>query len=380
MRLTVNALSVKMGGAATYLQNVLPELVAQLDGSLASPIVVWGGGGLMAHNGSKGRLEFRASPASSSGGVHRLMFDQVQLPRMLRREHQDVLFSSASFGPLLCPCRQVLLVRNSAYFSKEYFSRMTSRSLRFKLRVQRWLTLRAIARSDHVLFPTQAMQHMVAAHTGGVRPNWSVAPYGARHDLFTPARPDAKQGSIIRLLHVSHYCDQKNIGTLLRALEKLQARSPGRYHLTLTADLNNLSEEETRHCPTLRVDRALMNQLAGQGVVTDLGSVPYGSLPDHYRQADIFVFPSYTESFGHPLVEAMACGLPVLAADEDVNREMCGDAGVYFPTFNAGVLADQIETVARDLTLRDELRARSLARAPGFDWKHHVSVLVKALG
>ena len=61
-----------------------------------------------------------------------------------------------------------------------------------------------------------------------------------------------------------------------------------------------------------------------------------------YRACNIYVTPAYAESFAHPLVEAMASGLPVVAADTEVHREICQDAAIYFPRFSPEDMADRI--------------------------------------
>ncbi len=382
MRVAINATSAKMGGAATYLFNLLPQLVRQLEGDRESSIVVWTGPDVGRLSGLHRRVEVRTHEGAANGGLRRLLFDQLELPRALRRGAFDVLFSSANLGPLRSPCRQVLLVRNPIYFSPEYERRMVNRRVKLRLRFQRWLTLRAIEGADQVLFPTRAMMTMVASYIPGPRANWSVAPYGVRHDLFSPP-PSRDEGrdrpSMVQLLHVSHYCDQKDLGTLLRALALLDQRHPGKYHLTLTAGLEGLRDQSNPHCPSLAEDRRLLRRLDSRGVVTDLGAVPYEALPERYRRADLFVFPSYTESFGHPLVEAMASGLPVLAADVPVNREMCGDAAAFFPTFDSRALAELIEGLTTRRASLGAMRESGLARSAEFTWERHAAQLVAAM-
>ena len=65
----------------------------------------------------------------------------------------------------------------------------------------------------------------------------------------------------------------------------------------------------------------------------ELGAVPYSQLHQVYRECSMYVAPAYAELFAHPLVEAMASGLPVVAADSAVHREICQDAALYFPRF-----------------------------------------------
>ncbi len=90
----------------------------------------------------------------------------------------------------------------------------------------------------------------------------------------------------------------------------------------------------------------LVGQLEIAESVVELGAAPYASLHHLYRQCSLYVTPAYAESFAHPLVEAMASGLPVVAADTAVHREICQDAAVYFPRFSPEELATQVCHIA----------------------------------
>jgi glycosyltransferase involved in cell wall biosynthesis len=92
-----------------------------------------------------------------------------------------------------------------------------------------------------------------------------------------------------------------------------------------------------------------------------------------YLDSDIFIFPSLTESFGFPLAEAMSYGLPIVAADTPVNREICGEAAVYFSPLNPEDLARQVRRVAADAPLRQQLSVRGQEEARRkFRWDTHV--------
>jgi glycosyltransferase involved in cell wall biosynthesis len=385
MRLVVNAISAKVGGAVTYLQNVLPELRDQLGDESSEEMVVWRGPAVTGHRDWPAGIQYREDAAVSgrvtarANPIRRLYFDQVRLPKALRRDGADVLFSSANYGPLRCPCRQVLLVRDSSYFDQTYLARIKGRTARLYAMFQRRLTLRCMKTADIVMFPTGAMRDLLVPYFGGTQPNWCVAHYGTRHDLFYPAvERDARRESPVRLLHVSLYSDQKNVGTLLRAVARLRdVPSPG-YRLRLTAGFEREEFSDHPATPSFRADRQLYRELHRNGVAEDLQWRQYGTLPELYRSADVFVFPSYTESFGHPLVEAMATGLPIVAADTPVNRELCGDAAVYCAPFDAEGWARAIRRVSEDGELGRELSARAIQRAKAHTWRTHVVQLMAA--
>jgi glycosyltransferase involved in cell wall biosynthesis len=387
MKIAINAVSAKRGGSVTYLQNMLPVLREKLGGVERDQVVVWRPEGQTADARWPAGIEYRQD-AAATGGVGavgstlgRLWFDQVSLPRTLRSEGFDVLFSSANFGPLRVGSRHVLLVRNAAYFDSVYLGRVRAARVLAYYTLQRLLTLRCIETADAVLFPTFAMRDLVASHTGSVGSNWSVAPYGTRHDLFRSngGRPLA-QRKHVELLNVSLYCDQKNLGTLMGAVELLQAETPERFRLTLTAGFGQDWMSNDPYFPRFVEERTVYQRLHERGVVRDADWSRYGSLPALYHSSDIFVFPSYTESFGHPLVEAMAAGLAIVAADVPSSRELCGDAAVYFSPFDVRACADALRKVADSPVLAGELRAKAIARAAEFTWERHVSELTRAMG
>src|SRR5437660_1430135 len=106
MRVLFNAVSAKVGGAVTYINAVARELAASdqhefifiVPKQLAANI-----------HGISARFQVIASDVGYTSAVQRFWFDQVGLPRIIRRERIDVLFSTANFATLRCPCRQVLL-------------------------------------------------------------------------------------------------------------------------------------------------------------------------------------------------------------------------------------------------------------------------------
>ncbi len=91
--------------------------------------------------------------------------------------------------------------------------------------------------------------------------------------------------------------------------------------------------------------------------------------PALYNAADAFVFPSWYEGFGMPVLEAMACGCPVIASDATSLPEVGGNAACYVAPDDVEALAHAMRQVASDTTLREEMREKGLRQAQRFSWR-----------
>ena len=169
------------------------------------------------------------------------------------------------------------------------------------------------------------------------------------------------EGSL-RLLFVSHYNYYRNFETLIRALPMLRDRLAGReVKLLLTCKLA-AGENPGSYDPESAA--RLVKDLGVSPMVVELGAIPYRQLHQLYRRADIYVTPAYTETFAHPLVEAMASGLPVAASDLAVHREICEDAAVYFPRFSPEKLADCVAQIAGSPEISKRMSAQRSGALP----------------
>jgi glycosyltransferase involved in cell wall biosynthesis len=108
---------------------------------------------------------------------------------------------------------------------------------------------------------------------------------------------------------------------------------------------------------------------AGLGeVIENAGELDAAGISTLYDSLDIFAFPSLVESFGFPLVEAMAKGLPIVAADNPSNREIAADAGLFFPPDDAEALAGILGEIIDNSSLRAAKSTAALHRAQDFSW------------
>jgi len=376
-RILINAASAHMGGSVTSLQNVLQELPEQFP---EAHVQVYVPEATCEELPACERVEVRAYPYENTRGLQRLYFDQIEIPRITRQTDADVLFSATGFGTLWSPVPQVLSIRNMAYFDPRYEARYRELGRSFvKTRLRRWHSLLSIQAADLVLFPTRAIRDIVGSYVSLHGIGTQVLHYGydtSRFDVRDGKRDSAREDLLGReegggplILNVSTYAVHKNLETLIEAMPALQKAYPG-LKLITTTSRNQTSD-------TAEYD-ALKEKAAQLGVADnwiELGYVPNEELPAVYQAADAYVFPSFTESFGHSLVEAMASGLPVIAADTAVHREVCGDAAAYFDTFDTTDCAETICAVLENDDRRTEMARASVRRADHFSWEQYTNRL-----
>ena len=309
-----------------------------------------------------------------------MYFDHVTVPAMAARFGADVLLSTTGFASWRSPVPQVLLIRNMAYFDPLFHARYRElgRSLR-RNTVRRWLSVVSARRSDVVLFPTEATRREVQRYVSLADKTSRAIHYGfdsdalAREDHEFPQRERIRQWreeGYQLLLSISTYAVQKNFETVAEALGVLKKQ--GRKVKLLTT----LSREKTTD---LEEYDALMRRIEELDVSEDfvqLGYVPYNALSSVYAEADAYVFPSFTESFGHSLVEAMSQALPVVAAGTAVNREVCEDAAVYFDAFDVDDCAGALLKVLDDEAKQRTMAEASRHRAKHFSWQKYAEELV----
>jgi len=157
------------------------------------------------------------------------------------------------------------------------------------------------------------------------------------------------------ILFVGTIEPRKNLGVLLEAFEALRARGAYDGELVVVGRIGWKSEQ-------------IAPRLRGDGV-RHLDYLQAGELVEVYRNAGIFVFPSIYEGFGFPLLEAMAHGVPSIAARSSSLPEIGGDAALYFDPHDARELERTLERLMGDRALREELAKRGRERAARFRWE-----------
>src|SRR5262249_45719954 len=375
----LNGLGAKAGAGLTYLFNVLPHLSANPE--VRTTLMV------QPHL----RDEFRRIPNVTlldadipNSTTARFWFEQRKLPEFVRKSRADVLICAGNFALRQSPVPQIMLSGNSLYTSMD-FERDLRRRYEFGMwvdtRIKGVFARRSIHWANCTVAPTQAFADDLRRWTGR---DVQAVHHGFDHELFfrdvssLPAAVEQKlldAQDALKLLFVSHYNYYRNFETLFRALPLIAAKlKPRKVQLFLTCTLqegSNPGGYRTRRAV------ALIRRLGIRDQIVELEPIPYRLLDQVYRACDIYVTPAYTETFAHPLVEAMASGLPVVASDLPVHREVTAGAAYYFPRFSSELLAQCVAQVATSPALAASLSTAGRLRAKHFSWKKHVKHLLQ---
>jgi len=393
MRILIDASTANMGGARNYLRHLLRELphVAPHDHfALIIPEDIQDillddlHQAIQQTSATSGMVCFYPCPAYGAGLLAQLRLRLQWIPQVARRFRADILFSSTGFGTWNSPCPEVLLVRNAAYFCpiyEEQARRFGQNNL--NLYIRRCLSTLSIQAAHTVLFPSESIRREVLLHTSLAQKPTHVLHYGVDlsafsiHDPPQPAIADKiqrwKDQGYKLLLHVSSYATHKNIEVVLEALPAvLRAGHKIKW-------LTTLSREKTGDKPQYDAFFQRAQSLGLCEIIESSGHLRHEELIWLYRHADLFVFPSYTESFGQPLIEAMAAGLPIVASDRPVHRELGGDAVLYFDTFDPEDCARQILHALASQGATTDWRARSKQQAARYAWRAYARQLVDLL-
>ncbi|MGH9504278.1 MAG: glycosyltransferase [Terriglobales bacterium] len=379
MHLFLQGLAASAGGGLTYLRNVLPQLSARGDVQVTAAVSL------------PLRREFSGLPRVflpeldlPAGALRRFWWEQTRLPAVVGRSGADVLISAGNFALRKSPVPQILLSRNSLYTSEDFARDLRQRreyGLWLDSRIKGSLARRSIGWAERTVAPSEAFAQELQQWTG----RRVVAIYhGFDREMFfrdqgpLPAEIREKfeqSKDALRLLYVSHYNYYRNFETLLRALPLLRPRLGGReIKLFLTCRLRS---EDNPGSYRAGAAATLVKHLGVGDNVVELGAVPYSVLHHVYRECSLYVTPAYAESFAHPLLEAMASGLPIVAADSAVHREICQDAAIYFQRFSPEELAGQIGRIAASGELSHKLSKSGQERSREFSWKRHVDELLE---
>ncbi len=287
----------------------------------------------------------------------RLGFD---LSERLRRDRPDLIHVQYN-APLFCPVPAVVTVHDISFIEHpEYFPGRRAWQLRLS-------TAHTLRRAAKILTISEFSRTRIASRFQIDAEDIVVTPLAAQ-EHFRPASKEAaafrvrERFGIARpfIFTLGDLQPRKNQIGLIQAFRDLIFSEPRIPHLLV------LAGKETWFTPRIR-DEIRRAGITDRVVLT--GFVADADVADLYNAADLFVFPSFYEGFGLPVVEAMACGRPVICSNAGSLPEVAGRAAILVDPHSTADIASAMRTVLTDEALQARLVRQSLQRAAEFDWR-----------
>lgn len=291
----------------------------------------------------------------------RRLWTHARLGPAARRDKLGVLFVPSHVIPLIHPPACVVTLHDLGYLA---FPEAHTARRRLELDLTTRWSLRA---ARMVIAISGATRDDLVRHYGADPARIAVIHHGL-NSKFRPSPPEAIAAVRARyalpanyLLYVGTIQPRKNLARLIAAFAQALASPhlPPDLQLVIAGRRGWLTEQIEREAAKLGVTQR----------VRFLGYLPDADLPALLSGAQAFTFPSLYEGFGMPVLEAMACGAPVLCADTSALPEVAGDAALLVNPHDTAAIAAAIVQLASEPELHATLRARGLAHAAAFTWE-----------
>ncbi|HKI34244.1 MAG TPA: glycosyltransferase family 1 protein [Gemmataceae bacterium] len=359
MRIALNMLFVAPGvaGGRVYCEGLLKGL-QEVDRE--NEYVAYTRRGIRLPPLDPARFRQVEAPVAPASTVWRTLWEYRRLPRLLRREGFDLFHGLGTLSPSSRSCPFVLTIHDLIY---RHFP--ASLPLGYRL-FMRWVHPTVARRADRVIVPSRCTARDVVELLGVKEERIRVVPYGPGND-FRPVTDQARIEAAlarygVRRPYVISVCRayvHKNLAGLLRAYAVLRSRDRRDVQLVLVGEKYRTGDALAR----------LAEELGVQEAVVFTGFASHEDLNALYCGAAVFAFPSLAEGYGLPVLEAMACGTPVVASNASAVPEAVGAAGVVADARNPEAFAAALARMLEDDDLRAQSAKRGLARAAEFSWE-----------
>ncbi len=300
---------------------------------------------------------------------NRFIWDHFWLPQALRKDRVDVALFFKGTMPVMLPCRGAVIFHDLGYFDKQLQPYRPHETLYMK-------NMMAIAaRQACSIFTDSDYTKLKTMKILGADAKKIHTCYEDCSPIFEPVTDIVKQKAIRNRYGLPDkfiFCPvsispRKNIPRILEAYRMVMDNIPQDIVFTggqFWGGDNLVQDIKSKH----------------NHRICFLGHVDFEDMPGLYSLADFTLYPSLLEGFGMPVLEAFRCNCPVLTSNITSIPEVAGDAAYLVDPYNINQIADGLEKLATDSSLRQALKTRGSEQAKKFSWEKTAQIILDGLG
>ncbi len=372
MNIAILGLTATSYGSLTYLKNFLPRL-AKLDRTNHYDLYLPAS---RCNDFDLREPNFHVHPQgwAARSGMLRVAWEQIILPWILRARHTDVVYTTHNLAILLSSVPSITIVQNvEPFFTGKFPNSLRRRARLWLLRLMSELSLRKSHRIvvlsnwekeflvERFHLPAEKLILACPGVTEGFRPSapGSVALLRKQLGIEPPF-----------ILAGSRLSGYGNLLNLAKAFASLVKDNRISMPLVIPGEV-----WDAQYIGTVK---KLLRAEGCSDRVKFIGYVPCELMSLLFGHAACFVFPSLLEACGMALIEALACGAPILCCNRRPMSDICGDAAVFFDGENADDIAAKLFDVLSQPSLCQTLSSRAVARAAQFSWQEGAEKVFRA--
>lgn len=319
----------------------------------------------MPHLGSQFQVkEIRGAAQRLGPRLGKLWWEQVSLRKVCSSEKVDLLHSPYFASPLIPNIPTVVTIHDVIPMILPNYRQAAHVKVYMKL-------VSAAARGANAILTVSETSKKDIVRVLGIPSERIHVTYNATDSSLRPVC-DSTAIEWVRdshgiagdyLLYFGGFDQRKNVERILLAYRAARGDFHNPCQLVLAGSMNLVGH------PLYPDPRPMILRLGLEGQVIVTGRISEEEKPALYSAARAFVFPSLYEGFGMPVLEAMACGTPVITSDTSSLPEVAGDAALLIDPTSVEAIAEAMVRVVNDAGLRDELHGKGLLRASQFSWE-----------
>jgi glycosyltransferase involved in cell wall biosynthesis len=298
------------------------------------------------------------------------VWEQFALPKAAREAGCQILHCTSNTAPVNCKIPLVVTLHDIIYMESSYAKILTGSATpyqKFGNVYRKMVVPKIVKKSQKIITVSHFEKNRIGEFFGMKGDNRLTAVYNGVSEHFKPVTDKAELKRVKEKYHLpdkyffflGNTDPKKNTKGTLKAFSDFIKRTGSEHRLVMLdydrTELDKLLDEIG--------DKNLINRIVLTGYVVNT------DLPSIYCQSDVFLYPSLRESFGIPMLEAMACGVPVITSNTSSMPEVAGTAAFIIDPFKPEEITEAIIKILGDNVLRDDLVKKGFEQAAKFSWR-----------